>query len=312
MSKKLLLSFFSLAVIGVSGVQAQSKLIHYWHFNNDTAYIGYTDSLPAIRGVAADFSTIDTAQAKILYAKQSMATSAYRSYVDKYTAIAADNDTFNARMGELPGRALRTRNPSDSMELRMYIPTTKYKNIKLKFAVERSNNGPQEQVYDYSLDSGATWKTSGLSVTADSPTTAVFSLVTESFSDTLANNNAKLVFRVKFQGLTTGTSGNNRFDNVTVEGDTIITAIVNAVTNIANDNEFTIFPNPASGVLNISAPSSEITNIVITNLAGTKVKELSAKENNIALNIADLATGMYFISVQSGTGTRKVSKFQKN
>ena len=204
------------ALIGRS--HGQSRLIHYWHFNHPVYMV-----IPNIHGIDADYSILDTSKAKIMYMENAGVSSAYSTFIDTVATSATDYDTVNLRLGATGGNALRARNPSDSMELRFYTPTTHYKNIVLKYAYERTTNGATLQTYDYSIDSGVTWRTSGLTVTMDSATLNVFSLFTENFTDTMVNNNPKLVFRVKFfGGGVSSTSGNNRFDNVTVEGDTLI------------------------------------------------------------------------------------------
>lgn len=202
-----------------SSSMAQSRLIHYWNFNNyNTRY-----NLPSIPGLKANFSTIDTNLAQVHYAKivSSVTDSAY---IDPFTPATTDYDTINLRMGDTAGNALRLRNPSDSMSLVMYLPTYGYRNIKLIYASQRSSNGMLQQVFDYSLDSGRSWATTGLSIANDSPT-VTFKRTTVSFSSiTGANNNRAFVFRMRFLGNTVGTSGNNRIDNITLEGDSIITA----------------------------------------------------------------------------------------
>ncbi len=210
--------FISAVLISVAGM-AQGTLIHYWHFNNFTTAMYF----PSITGIAADYSIHDTSKAKILYAPMPGVSSVYPTYEDPYPTVAADTDIYNLRLGQPAGTALRPRNPCDSMYLLFYIPTVHYRNIVLKYESETSSlgHGPAHQVFDYSIDSGATWRTSGLSEPLDSAGTA-FRLITVSFtSDSAVNNNAKLVFRITFSGNTTGTSGNNRFDNVTVDGDSI-------------------------------------------------------------------------------------------
>jgi trimeric autotransporter adhesin len=227
MIKKIFSALFLLCYCSVNtNVLAQSTLIHYWHFNNFSTAM-YT---PSIIGVAADYSLIDTSKAKILYAPMPGTSLSYSTYEDAYATAATDTDIYNLRLSQPAGNALRPRNPCDSMYLLFYIPTTHYRNIKLRYASQTSStaHGPSRQVFDYSVDSGATWRTSGLSEPMDSAGTA-FKLITVSFtSDSAVNNNPKLVFRITYNGNTTGTSGNNRFDNVTVDGDSIY--IVNTIT----------------------------------------------------------------------------------
>ncbi len=218
MRKTIFALFFSFCALGYFPTQAQT-LIHYWHFNNFVTAM----NTPTINGIPADFSIHDTSKAKILFAELPGVSASYSTYIDPNPAIPSDLDTVNARLGQPDGNMMRPRNPVDSMRLLFYIPTIHYKNIVLKYATQSSSvaHGDTYQLFDYSVDSGATWRTSGLSELQDSAW-LIMKLVNVSIADPLANDNSKLVFRLRFSGNTTLTSGNNRFDNVTVEGDSII------------------------------------------------------------------------------------------
>jgi len=275
-----------------TNVHAQSKLIHYWHFNNFTSVSGYA-GLPSVTTatvnaanpyrVHADYSSIDTSKAKIVYQTSAGTSSAFSTTLD----YANPGDTANARLGHksdtsIISYALRPRNRSDSMELRFYIPTTHYKNILVKYESQSSSvtSGPLHQVFDYSTDSGATWKTTGLSVASDSAGLAFGPVFPVSFTtDTTVNNNPKLVFRIKFVGNSSGTSGNNRFDNVTVEGDTILPVTTGGGGDTAhvlvhywNFNNFTtVYHNPNIPAMkaDYSVLDTNITALVYKLLPGT-------------------------------------------
>ena len=64
---------------------AQSSLIHYWNFNTFTAVM-YTDT---IHGIDADFSTLDTSKAKILYAEIPGTSASFSTYIDGHAAAHA-------------------------------------------------------------------------------------------------------------------------------------------------------------------------------------------------------------------------------
>lgn len=271
-------------LLGVTTANAQSKLIHYWHFNNfTTAPSSTTVNSAHPFNVHADYSSIDTSKAQIVYMTSAGTSSAFSTTVD----YANPGDTLNARMGhDADGStiswALRPRNRSDSMELRFYIPTTHYKNILIKYISQSSSvgSGMLHQVFDYSTDSGSTWKTTGLSVAGDSAGLSFGPIFPVSFTtDTTVNNNPKLVFRIKFQGNASGTSGNNRFDNITVEGDTITPASTGGGSDTAhvlvhywNFNNFTtVYHNPDIPAMkaDYSVLDTNITAIVYKLLPGT-------------------------------------------
>jgi len=206
---------------------AQGTLIHYWHFNNFTTTYTYP-TFP--KPLAADYSRIDTSKAKIVFSLFPGTSSTYHStatILDAVTTVTSDYDTVNLRLSQPAGNGFRPRNPLDSVYLLFYIPTTNYQNILLTYASQSSSttSGDTYQYYDYSIDSGATWITTGLSKTYDSAW-LVYHRSSISFSNSAVNNNPKLVFRIHFVGHNTGTSGNNRFDNVSVDGDSIISPVL--------------------------------------------------------------------------------------
>ncbi len=232
--KKAKLKLFLLAFMLLSGicsnmrVNAQQKLIYYWHFDKFTGLSGAISPVTnPIQPVHANWSSLDSTKALISYVPAySTLSKKYTTYWDAGNGEASD--TFNVRAGGLSGTTsnyLRVRNPSDSMELLFAMPTTNYKNLTLSFGLEKSSltSGMGKQVFDYSTDGGSSWKTSGLSILSDSLTNAVFNLMSVSFKgDAAVNNNSNFIFRIKFLTLNTGTKGNNRFDNISLEGDTII------------------------------------------------------------------------------------------
>ena len=72
---------------------------------------------------------------------------------------------------------------------------------------------------------------------------------------------------------------------------------------------FSMYPNPASNSLNISA-SSMIKNAVIYNILGKQVMNLSINKNSESINVSNLASGMYLIkyTTESAIGTAKFIK----
>lgn len=76
---------------------------------------------------------------------------------------------------------------------------------------------------------------------------------------------------------------------------------------------FTVFPNPANDILNITAKNNtEIKGIQITDLNGRVVKKMNQQtQAEVQINVADLTAGAYFISVETNDGNA-TSKFLKN
>ena len=289
-------------------LNAQGTLVHYWHFNN-YAMSQHTDT---IHGIPADFSLLDTATAKILYTELPGTSAAFSTYIDSTTPKATDYDTVNLQMGAPAGYAIRARNRSDSMQLLFYIPTTGYKNILLAYASQSSSttHGQLHQMFDYSVDSGMTWRTSGLSQPSDSAW-LVYHRTTVSFTtDTEVNNNNKLVFRIQFNGNDTfASSGNNRFDNVTIMGDTmhvdtVVTppAAVKAVVGGTNVS-YSIFPNPTPNNVVLSANVAVAKTIQIYDDAGRVFGNYVSDKKDLSLNTANFPSGNYHVQIiETATG----------
>ncbi|PZF73373.1 T9SS type A sorting domain-containing protein [Taibaiella soli] len=287
---------------------AQTTLLHYWNFNGiTTAY--HNPSIPVMH---ANYSAIDTNKANVVY--HLTGSNTYAGYIDNVAG-----DTMNARMSAVAGNALRLRNPSDSMDLRVYAPTTGYNgNITIKYEVQSSSttSGQLAQLFDYSTDSGATWKTTGISMTIDSISQSQFQgaswgLIAVNFIDTTVRNNGGFVFRVKFAGNTSLTSGNNRFDNLSVES-TITTTTPTAVTNVvANEEKYTLYPNPASDNIHIVTPEAGAKTVSVYNMSGSRVVLVSSADKEIMVNTAALPQGVYYAYITTGSHTQ-VIPFVKN
>lgn len=78
-------------------------------------------------------------------------------------------------------------------------------------------------------------------------------------------------------------------------------------------SNFTMYPNPAKKVLNISGNAGlSMENVVITDLNGRVVKQQNlGGVASSEINVADLTSGMYLITISSAEG-KGTSKFMKN
>lgn len=87
-----------------------------------------------------------------------------------------------------------------------------------------------------------------------------------------------------------------------------VTCTVLAVDNV-NMSKFNFYPNPTSGILNISA-SNKIENVDVYNVAGQKVMSFSPKSNQSEINMSSLPKGLYFVKamVNGQVVTNKVIK----
>lgn len=179
----------------------QSFLLHYWNFN----------ALPSgtLTAVNADFSLLNVANANIKYEGSGT------GFMDQFSPGSEINLQSNVEAG----LGLRFRNPSDTKSVIIEAPTSGHKAVIMNFATARSGSGAQTQNYSYSID-GSTFVSTGLPITIfEVPIEPAFEKVTLDFSGISGvNNNPNFKVKIEFSGSNaSGTSGNNRFDNVTFE-----------------------------------------------------------------------------------------------
>jgi len=276
---------------------AQKKLIHYWHFNN---------TLPSGGGggihmskIPADYSTLGHA---LVWYKSVGAIKLARDtgYMDNLAG-----DTINQRSGyggccSGGNNAIRTRNPSDSMQFLWFIPTHGYQNIVITYETESSSttSGMHRQLFDYSLDSGATFQTTSLPVTFDSSGTAWGKVQLDLSAIKTFNNNNKLVFRLRYTMPDTSQSGNNRFDNLTIEGDTVSgVAGINEVSALTPLTAY-LFPNPAGDQITIQSTATDEQLVYLYDEFGRLLSATHQYGSKFQFQLSGLEKGFYYIKLR--------------
>jgi hypothetical protein len=95
-----------------------------------------------------------------------------------------------------------------------------------------------------------------------------------------------------------------------------------SVSNIVKNNDdsgmneldllhWTLYPNPANDLLNVSIKNGHATEVIIMDLYGKTVWKQSISENQAQVNTANLAIGSYFMRVYFGNGQSSVKSFVK-
>ena len=133
--------------------------------------------------------------------------------------LFAAGTTNNARLGDSAGQALSlqggTSNANNGRNITFNVSTVGFSNIVVSFATQGTSTGFNSNQFQYSLD-GLNFVDFGppyIPATAFGTLPLIFSLV----AIAELNNNPNAAFRIVFNGATTAT-GNNRIDNVVVEG----------------------------------------------------------------------------------------------
>src|SRR5215213_9590641 len=149
------------------------------------------------------------------------------SSLNVVNVLFAAGTTNNARQGDIAGQALSlqggTGNANNGRNLTFNVSTLGFSNIIVSFATQGTSTGFNSNQFQYSLD-GISFIDFGSPFT---PATAfgsvpiVFSLA----AIVGLNNNPNAAFRIVFNGATSST-GNNRIDNIVVEGTSVNTSEV--------------------------------------------------------------------------------------
>ncbi|MEO8769405.1 MAG: hypothetical protein ABI402_04955 [Ferruginibacter sp.] len=175
----------------INTVVALPEILHYWNFNDPT-----------------DINTLTTATNTL--------GGGSIAYIGTWDAYATGSD-INIRNGDPAGGALRLRNPAGTFTIT--APTTDHKNIVLTMAVQRSSSGAQTNTLTYSID-GINFISTGIASNTYTPgLDPDYVLITYYFAGIAGiDNNPNFKINIDFSNGSTGTSGNNRFDNLVIEG----------------------------------------------------------------------------------------------
>ena len=180
---------------------ASLTLIDYWNFNNDADTIALITPTTGNGSLSFDFMTVG-------------------AFVGYYDSLVPGDDTmynWNARNGDPVGAELRVRNPCTDFIIT--APTSGFTNIVVSYAVTRTSSGAIIDSVSYTID-GVNYTSTGISGASYLPETDPdYTLESFSFSAIPAvNNNPNFKLKITFSDGNQNTSGNNRFDNLTVEG----------------------------------------------------------------------------------------------
>ena len=129
---------------------------------------------------------------------------------------------LNSQDGDPAGQALRlSGNANNGQNLTWMVNTTGFESIDVSFATQRTSTGFNNNQFQYSFDSGASWLSFG---DVFIPGTS-FSVRSYDLSGIpMLNNNPDAGFRIVFGGASSS-SGNNRIDNLVVAGNSIVPTV---------------------------------------------------------------------------------------
>lgn len=172
-------------VISTSG---DYDILHIWDFNQGTSMDGLL-----ICSFSYDFGVLD---------------------IESSSWDVSDGTLLNS-FGDIAGNSLRIRNPSEYMDIR--FSTKGYGDINISYACMRTNNGSRTQMISYSND-GFNFSQLGLNTKIYEPLLDwdIFEITMDNIPS--AFNEDLIIVRISFLDGNSGSSGNNRFDNIIIKG----------------------------------------------------------------------------------------------
>lgn len=263
------------------------QALYYWHFNTLETPVDVTT-------IPADYNLIAGAQPMMTY------TGSGPRDID-----ANNNGSIvNIHFEEPSGKCARVRNPSEGRSIVFDLPTTGYKDIKFAYAIQRTNEGQLANNVSYSID-GTNFVQTGLAQTQFDVTTD-FTLVELDLSAiTEIDNNPNFKVKITFEGNTTGDSGNNRFDNVTLKG------VVNQLSVPSqNGSAYQVYPNPFTQNVHVVS-NDQILELSVFDMIGKNVlHKTGVNANAEAMDLSALNAGVYLLKIKTSKGqiTHKLVK----
>jgi hypothetical protein len=168
-------------------------MLHYWNFNDESDFTSPT-------------YTVNGAQIEFIEAPQSEIT----------TGTGQDFTGINSRNGDKAGAHLRINNPVGT-EVIFHMPSTGYKDLLFSYESRRSGSGANRQYISYTTDGEEFWAFDTIVIT-EKPMLYQFDFL--GFEET--HNNPVFAIKITFGQENDGTggmTGNNRIDNVALDGE---------------------------------------------------------------------------------------------
>lgn len=219
---------------------------------------------------------------------------------------------FNARTepyDEDNDRALRLRNPTGDFLLR--LPTTGYKNVMVRYAVKRTDNGAQAQQIAYSTD-GSTFRTDGLRF--DSVRVGLNYILHEldftEMDEINENPDFTLRIRATGEGAEPGNQdGNQRFNHITVDAVSTDTSTGHRFREVPDRIRLEQnYPNPFNPVTQIGyrLPIQAHATLDVFDITGRHIRTLvdqtvPAGLHTVPFDASELSSGLYMYRLQAGS-----------
>jgi len=111
-------------------------------------------------------------------------------------------------------------------------------------------------------------------------------------------------------GVTLDTYGNIYIADLENDRIRFVTSTVSVKNQNLVDDNINIYPNPSNGIFtaDIMSTANETATIVVTNILGQRIKEITTLTNQLLAITIDVPSGIYFLTAvtSSGTATKKI------
>ncbi len=204
------------------------------------------------------------------------ATSPNYCYINDLNRQPLINTALGNDSGSQAGNLfIRSRNPDENAYMYLYLPTTGYANIALNYAITASSsNGALYNIFSYSTDAGNSWKNlttamdtfniGGIyrpdTLQALNPTTTAsewYPINIDFSSDPSVSNNPNFIVRWQFEGPgSNGTSGNLRYDNISLIGNQEETCNGGNNATLVSGVKYGVSPYTYTWIPNVSSTST--------------------------------------------------------
>jgi len=281
--------------------KVEQKPLLAWCFDN----LQKKPNTPKV--ISADYHLLNTVSEAVLYADGTYQSSVWVCDETSGNELDAFDGTTTGDPRQPTSKSMAiafSNKTSNGKSVVFKFPTKGYFNLSLSMAVRRTATGFNEHQWEWSLD--GIHYTLIEDATTCPITTGEFVLTTLDLRSIEELDDREVAFlRLTFNG-STGATGNNRIDNVTLHGVSINTNNINNFEK--KNNRIIVAPNPTTGELTIDNGELTIKDVVIYDIYGRKVSShhLITSSSNHLINISKLPAGIYFLKI--GNETVKVVK----
>jgi len=270
--------------------QVEQKPLLAWTFDN----LPGKPNTP--KRIVADYHLLDTVSEAVLYCDGTHGSSNFLCAVSgTELETFAGTTTGDPRPKPVAEKAIAFSNTTANKKgVVLQFPTKGYFNLALSMAVRRTATGFNAHQWEWSLD-GESYTI--IENTSTCPPTAGDFVLTTLDLRTLdeLDDKEEVFLRVTLDGCI-GATGNNRFDNITLRGVSILGN--NIIPQKKNNGTFIIAPNPNQGVFSIINHPLVTLNPIdyhIYNCMGQKIK--TGKIDSSDIDISTQPNGIYFLKI---------------